>query len=235
MAYKYDIAIIGAGSGGLSVAAGAAQLGAKVALIEKHKMGGDCLNYGCVPSKALIAAGEAAQAIRTAGRFGVNGHEPAVDFAKVNAHVQGVIASIAPHDSVERFEKLGCHVVQAAAKFVSPTEIEAGGERITARRFVVATGSRAFVPPIPGIGTVKTYTPDRDRRRADRHRTGAGASPARLQGDGAGGFRHPTQGRSRCGWCGARAAARGRARDLRAGQGRGRVPGRQRHCRGHQP
>jgi pyruvate/2-oxoglutarate dehydrogenase complex dihydrolipoamide dehydrogenase (E3) component len=158
MSNHFDLAIIGAGSGGLSVAAGAAQLGAKVALIEKHKMGGDCLNYGCVPSKALIAAGAAAETVRTAGRFGVNGHEPSVDFSKVNAHVHGVIASIAPHDSVERFEKLGCHVVQAAARFISPTEIEAGTERITARRFVISTGSRAFVPPIPGIKDVKTYT-----------------------------------------------------------------------------
>ena len=157
MTEHYDIAIIGAGSGGLSVASAAAQLGAKVALIEKHKMGGDCLNYGCVPSKALIAAGEAAQTIRTAGQFGVNGHEPVVDFAKVNGHVHSVIASIAPNDSVERFERLGCHVVQAAAKFVSPTELEAGGERITARRFVVSTGSKAFVPPIPGIKDVKVY------------------------------------------------------------------------------
>ena len=157
MTELYDIAIIGAGSGGLSVASAAAQLGAKVALIEKHKMGGDCLNYGCVPSKALIAAGEAAQTIRTAGQFGVNGHEPVVDFAKVNGHVHSVIASIAPNDSVERFERLGCHVVQAAAKFVSPTELEAGGERITARRFVVSTGSKAFVPPIPGIKDVKVY------------------------------------------------------------------------------
>ena len=158
MPKAFDLVIVGAGSGGLSVAAGAAQLGAKVALIEKHKMGGDCLNYGCVPSKALIAAGEAAQTIRTAGRFGVNGHEPTIDFAKVNAHVHGVIASIAPNDSVERFEKLGCHVIQAAAKFVGPAEIEAGGERLTARRFVVATGSRAFVPPIMGIKDIKAYT-----------------------------------------------------------------------------
>ena len=158
MSDHFDIAIIGAGSGGLSVAAGAAQLGAKVALIEKGKMGGDCLNYGCVPSKALIAAAEVAQTVRDAGRFGVNGHEPAIDFSKVNAHVHGVIAAIAPHDSVERFEKLGCTVVQAAAKFASPTELEAGGRRITARRFVVSTGSKAFVPPIPGIKDVKAYT-----------------------------------------------------------------------------
>ncbi len=136
-----DIAIIGGGSGGLSVAAGAAQMGAKVVLVEKGKMGGDCLNTGCVPSKALIAAGKAAEVVRTAGKFGVNGHEPAVDFARVNAHVRDVIAGIAPHDSVERFEGLGVQVIQAAAKSVSPTEIEAGDHRIKARRFVVATGS----------------------------------------------------------------------------------------------
>ncbi|MEM7045127.1 MAG: FAD-dependent oxidoreductase [Pseudomonadota bacterium] len=148
---KADIAIIGAGSGGLSVAAGAAQMGAKTVLIEKGKMGGDCLNYGCVPSKALIAAGEAAEAVRTSGKFGVNGHEPAIDFAKVNGHVHDVIGGIAPHDSVERFEGLGVQVIQAAASFVSPTEVEAGGMRIKARRFVISTGSSAFVPPIPGL------------------------------------------------------------------------------------
>ena len=99
---EYDIAIIGGGSGGLSVAAGAARLGAKVVLVEQGKMGGDCLNFGCVPSKALIAAAKAAEVVRTAGKFGVNGHEPAVDFTQVNAHVRDVIAGIAPHDSVER-------------------------------------------------------------------------------------------------------------------------------------
>ena len=158
MPTHFDLAIIGAGSGGLSVAAGASQLGAKVLLLEKHKMGGDCLNYGCVPSKALIAAAEAAQTVRTAGQFGVNGHEPSIDFAKVNAHVHGVIAAIAPNDSVERFTKLGCTVVEAAARFLSPTGIEANGQRYTARRFVIATGSKAFVPPIPGIKDVKAYT-----------------------------------------------------------------------------
>ncbi len=156
--WNVDIAIIGAGSGGLSVAAGAAQMGAKVVLIEKHKMGGDCLNTGCVPSKALIAAGEAAHAVRTASRFGVNGHEPEIDFAKVHAHVHGVIGAIAPHDSVERFQALGIDVIQAPARFVSPTAIEAGGRTIEARRFVVATGSHAFVPPIPGIADVRALT-----------------------------------------------------------------------------
>ncbi|HSS63648.1 MAG TPA: FAD-dependent oxidoreductase, partial [Gammaproteobacteria bacterium] len=155
---KTDLAVIGAGSGGLSVAAVAAQMGARVVLIEKGKMGGDCLNYGCVPSKALIAAGQAAQTIRTSGRFGVNGHDPMIDFAKVHEHVRGVIATIAPHDSVERFEGLGVDVVQAKARFVSPLEIEAGGRRIRARRFVVATGSSPAMPPIPGLDTVPVLT-----------------------------------------------------------------------------
>jgi pyruvate/2-oxoglutarate dehydrogenase complex dihydrolipoamide dehydrogenase (E3) component len=183
MTKHFDIAIIGAGSGGLSVAAGAAQLGAKVALIEKHKMGGDCLNYGCVPSKALIAAGAVAQTMRDAGPFGVAAHEPGIDFSKVHAHVHGVIAGIAPHDSVERFTALGCHVIQAAARFVSPAEIEAGGERITARRFVVATGSRAFVPPIPGIAGVKAYTNETifDLTQAPGHLIVIGGGPIGIE------------------------------------------------------
>ena len=155
---KVDIAVIGGGSGGLSVAAGAVQMGASVALVEKGKMGGDCLNYGCVPSKALIAAGEAAETTRTSAQFGVNGHEPDIAFDQVNAHVHDVIAGIAPHDSVERFEGLGVKVIQAAAKFVGPREIEAGGYRIKARRIVIATGSSAFVPPIPGIDEVPHLT-----------------------------------------------------------------------------
>lgn len=153
-----DLCIIGAGSGGLSIAAGAAQMGAAVVLVEKHRMGGDCLNTGCVPSKALLAAGHAAQAVRGAGRFGVNGHEPDIDFARVHAHVHGVIAAIAPHDSVERFEGLGVQVIQAAARFTGPAEVEAGGTRIRARRFVVATGSSAAVPPIPGLAEVPYLT-----------------------------------------------------------------------------
>lgn len=153
-----DLAIIGAGSGGLSVAAGAAQMGAKVVLVERDRMGGDCLNTGCVPSKALIAAGEAAHAVRHSGRFGVNGHEPAIDFTKVHAHVHGVIAAISPHDSVERFEGLGVEVIKDTARFTCPDRIFAGGREIIARRFVVATGSHAFVPPIAGIRDVPYLT-----------------------------------------------------------------------------
>lgn len=155
---KADICIIGAGSGGLSVAAGAAQLGRKVVLIERHKMGGDCLNYGCVPSKSLIAAASHAHAIRRASEFGVDAGEPKVDYARVMKHVHSVIAAIEPNDSVERFEKLGCKVIKAAAKFVSPTEVEAGGERIAARHFVIATGSSPAKPPIPGLDQTPHFT-----------------------------------------------------------------------------
>ena len=153
-----DLCIIGAGSGGLTVAAGAAQMGASVVLIERHLMGGDCLNFGCVPSKALLAAAHAAQAHRDSARFGVAAHEPQVDFAAVMAHVHGTIAAIAPHDSVARFEGLGCTVIQASARFTGAREIEAGGQRIAARRFVIATGSRAAIPPVPGLADTPHLT-----------------------------------------------------------------------------
>lgn len=153
-----DLCVIGGGSGGLSVAAGAAQMGARVVLVEKGEMGGDCLNYGCVPSKSLIAAAEAADSVRHAGRYGVNGHEPAVDFAALRDHVQGVIGAIAPHDSVERFEGLGVTVIQAAARFTGPRELVAGDTTVRAKRFVVATGSRPAVPPVPGLEAVPYLT-----------------------------------------------------------------------------
>ena len=153
-----DLCVIGAGSGGLTVAAGAAQMGASVVLIERHLMGGDCLNTGCVPSKALIAAAHAAQAHRDSARFGVAAHEPAVDFAAVMAHVHGTIAAIAPYDSVARFEGLGVTVIQASARFTAEREVEADGQRIAARRFVIATGSRAATPPIPGLSDTPFLT-----------------------------------------------------------------------------
>ena len=152
-----DICVIGAGSGGLSVAAGAVQMGARVVLIEAGEMGGDCLNAGCVPSKALIAAAKAAEAQRRGFR-GVAGHEPRVDFGAVKDHVAAVIAQIAPVDSQERFEGLGCTVIRAFARFTGPREVEAGGHSVRARRFVIATGSRPFVPPIPGVETTPYLT-----------------------------------------------------------------------------
>jgi pyruvate/2-oxoglutarate dehydrogenase complex dihydrolipoamide dehydrogenase (E3) component len=146
-----DLCIIGAGSGGLSVAAGAVQMGASVILIEKGAMGGDCLNTGCVPSKALIAAAHAAHAIADGRRFGVHAPAPRIDFREVHDHVHGVIGAIAPHDSVERFEGLGVHVIKGAARFLDRTTVGVDGRQVRARRFVVATGSRAAVPPIPGL------------------------------------------------------------------------------------
>jgi len=157
-ALKVDICVIGAGSGGLSVAAGASQMGASTALIERGKMGGDCLNYGCVPSKALLAAGHAAQAVRGGGRFGVRAAAPAIDSGGVYGHVRGTIAAIAPNDSVERFEGLGVKVIQSPARFTGPREIAADGVRITARRVVIATGSSPAVPPIEGLGDVPYLT-----------------------------------------------------------------------------
>lgn len=176
---KVDICVIGAGSGGLSVAAGAAQMGASVVLVEKHKMGGDCLNTGCVPSKALIAAAHVAHTPRHGAPFGVNGAMPSVNFAKVHDHVHGVIGAIAPHDSVERFEGLGVHVIQAGGRFVNRGEVEAGPYSIKARRFVVATGSTAAVPPIAGLENVSYYTNESifDLTEAPEHLIVIGGGP----------------------------------------------------------
>ncbi|MEM9028641.1 MAG: FAD-dependent oxidoreductase [Pseudomonadota bacterium] len=155
---KCDILVIGAGSGGLSVAAAAAAFGVDVILLEKHKMGGDCLNYGCVPSKALIAAGKQAHTMRTDKGFGIAPVEPEIDFAAVNAHVQSVIAAIEPNDSVERFTGLGVRVIQAAGRFIDAKTVEAGEHKIQARRTVIATGSSPLVPPIAGLADVPYFT-----------------------------------------------------------------------------
>lgn len=153
-----DVCIIGAGSGGLSVAAGASQMGANVVLIEKSEMGGDCLNAGCVPSKALLAAAHAAQNMRESDTFGIKPAEPSVDWAQVNQHVHKVIAAIAPNDSVERFEGLGVKVIQAKAQFIDEKTVEAGDVQVRAKYFVLATGSSAFVPPIEGIDQISYFT-----------------------------------------------------------------------------
>ncbi len=153
-----DICVIGAGSAGLSVAAGAAQLGAGTVLIEAGKMGGDCLNYGCVPSKALLAAAKAAVQHRHAAGFGIEFSAPRIDLARIEAHIKEVIAAIAPHDSVERFEGLGVTVLRDWARFVDDRTIEAGEARIQARRFVLATGSSAFIPPVAGLDQVPYLT-----------------------------------------------------------------------------
>ena len=146
-----DVCVVGAGSAGLVVAAGAAQLGLDVVLVERAEMGGDCLNHGCVPSKALIAAAKMAQAQRDGAIFGITPVEPTVDFTRVMDHVAEVIAAIAPNDSVERFEKLGVRVLREEARFIGRSELQAGPHRIRSRRIVLATGSRPTTPPIPGL------------------------------------------------------------------------------------
>ena len=180
---KVDICVIGGGAGGLAVAAAAAQMGASVALIEKAKMGGDCLNYGCVPSKALLAAGHAAESVRRAVRFGVAGGEPAIDAKAVHGHVHGSIAALAPHDSQERFEGLGVKVIRAPARFTGRRQVEAGDFRVTARRLVVATGSSPFAPPISGLEGTPYFTNETifDLGRIPNHLLIVGGGPIGME------------------------------------------------------
>ncbi len=155
---KVDFCVIGAGSAGLSLAAGASQMGAKVVLIEKGKMGGDCLNSGCVPSKAILKAAKYYHEHEVAKKLGWQVADLKNDFKKAMAHVKDTIAEIAPVDSVERFEGLGVKVIQEEAQFVSETQVETASYKIAAKFFVVATGSKAGIPPIDGINTVKYLT-----------------------------------------------------------------------------
>ncbi|QCI63938.1 dihydrolipoyl dehydrogenase family protein [Phreatobacter stygius] len=153
-----DVCVIGAGSGGLTVAAFCAMLGAPVVLVEKDRMGGDCLNAGCVPSKALIAAARRAHDIRQASGFGIRAGEPAIDFAQVMRHVRDAIATIAPNDSVARFSALGVKVIKGEARFLGPGAVTVGDTTIAARRFVIATGSRPLLPDIPGLDALPFLT-----------------------------------------------------------------------------
>ncbi len=151
MAVDYDLVVIGGGSGGLVVASAAAQLKAKVALVEKHRLGGDCLWYGCVPSKSLLHAGRVAHEVRTGSRFGVYAGEPEIKFAEAIGHVQGVIKNIEPHDSPERFRGLGVEVIFGTGGFRDAKTFVVDGRELKARNFVVSTGSRPAVPPITGL------------------------------------------------------------------------------------
>ena len=153
-----DLCVIGAGSGGLAVAAGAAQMGAEVVLVERGAMGGDCLNFGCVPSKSLLAAARVANLWRRGAEFGISYARPRVDFAAVADSVQKVTAAIAPNDSVKRFEGLGVRVLRTEACFTSPRTVRAGDLEIRPRRFVIATGSRPAIPPIRGLDEVPYLT-----------------------------------------------------------------------------
>ncbi len=154
----FDLLVIGAGAAGLSIAAGASQLGVKTALVERDQMGGDCLNIGCVPSKALLAAAHTAETIRRAGRFGLRVPAPEIDWDAVRAHVHGVIEAIEPNDSEARFTGLGVTVLRGEATFTGPRAVSVNGKTLTAKRIVIAAGSRAVVPPIPGLDNVPHWT-----------------------------------------------------------------------------
>jgi len=158
-ASRYNLVVIGAGTAGLVSAAGAAGLGAKVALVERHLMGGDCLNVGCVPSKALIGAARAAAAVRDAAEFGVRVPEGVqVDFGQVMERMRRLRASIAPHDSVKRFSELGVDVFIGNGRFVDSHTLEVAGEKLCFKKAVIATGARASAPPIPGLDQVEYLT-----------------------------------------------------------------------------
>lgn len=155
---RYNVVVLGGGTAGLVTAAGTAGLGGRVALIERHKMGGDCLNYGCVPSKALIASAHAIQMIRRAEDFGLRKMEPQFDFREVFERMRERRAKIAPNDSQERFESLGVDVFRGEARFLSPHEVEVNGQRLRAKNFVIATGGRPMIPPVPGLRETSPFT-----------------------------------------------------------------------------
>src|SRR5437870_1781792 len=147
----YNVVVIGAGTAGLVTVAATAGLGGRVALIERNKMGGDCLNFGCVPSKALISSARLVQQIREAEKWGLDRQSPQFDFKKIFDRMRARRARIAPNDSQERFESLGVDVFRGEARFLSPHEIEVDAQKLRARNFVIATGSRATIPKVEGI------------------------------------------------------------------------------------
>ncbi|WPZ03019.1 FAD-dependent oxidoreductase [Blastomonas marina] len=158
MKFTHDAIVIGGGAAGLTAAGGCALFGLKVALIEAGEMGGECLNHGCVPSKALITASRRAAEAREPTRFGVTLAAPQIDYSGVHMHIHDAIAAIAPHDSQERFEEMGCEVIRDHARLVDKHRVEVGGRQISAPRIVLATGSKPLVPPIEGIESVPYLT-----------------------------------------------------------------------------
>ncbi len=163
--FDRNLVVIGAGAGGLVTAYIAAAVKAKVSLIEAHKMGGDCLNYGCVPSKALIKSARVAKTMREGKHFGLNALEPTFSFKEIMARVQAVVKAIEPHDSVARYSDLGVDVIQGYATIVDPWTVEIKGtdgnsQRLTTRSIVIATGAAPFIPPIPGMDQVNYVTSD---------------------------------------------------------------------------
>lgn len=164
----YNVIAIGAGSAGLITSAAISGLGGRVALIERAKMGGDCLNYGCVPSKGLIASARLVQAIREAEKWGLAQQDPQFEFTKIFESMRSRRAKIEPNDSQERFEKLGVDVFRGEARFVSPHEIQVGGQTLRAKNFVITAGSRARVPDIEGINDVPYFTNETIFDKLDR-------------------------------------------------------------------
>lgn len=158
--YDYNLLVIGAGAGGLVTSYIAAAVKAKVALIEKHKMGGDCLNSGCVPSKALIRSARFAAEQRRAGELGFNPNQTSADFTAVMERVARVIKEVEPHDSIERYQGLGVECIQGEARLVSPWQVEVNGQRLASRHIVLATGARPLVPELPGLDQVPWLTSD---------------------------------------------------------------------------
>ena len=158
--FDRNLVVIGAGSGGLVSAYIAAAVKAEVSLIEKHAMGGDCLNTGCVPSKALIRSARLAAEVKRAAALGYTNASATVDFASVMDRVQRVITEIEPHDSPERYNELGVDVIQGAARITSPWSVEVAGKTLTTRNIIIAAGGRPVMPPIPGLDQVRAYTSD---------------------------------------------------------------------------
>lgn len=178
-----DLCVIGAGAGGLAVAAGAVQMGASVVLVERGRMGGDCLNFGCVPSKSLLWTARIADLWRHGGALGIAYQPPRIDFPAVADGVARVVAELAPNDSEERFAALGVHVVRAEARFADPRTLRAGEAEIRPRRFVVATGSHPVIPPIPGLAGLPYLTNETifENRAPPRHLIVLGGGPVGIE------------------------------------------------------
>jgi pyruvate/2-oxoglutarate dehydrogenase complex dihydrolipoamide dehydrogenase (E3) component len=183
-----DICVIGAGAGGLSMAAAAASFGVPVVLIERGRMGGECLNTGCVPSKAMIASARRAEALRSSGSFGIKPVRPGVEFDQVNDRIHRVIGTIAPNDSKERFAGLGVRVIEGAARFRDARTVVVGDEpdiafEITARRFVIATGTLPVVPEISGLEQIAYMTNETvfETRERPKHLIVLGGGPVGLE------------------------------------------------------